>query len=200
MWEAFAHRYHLMTFQNRRNKLRYFITLCVCVSFSELQKKRTVIVCRCLMILDHHLLTIRLILPIKCWLFKQLPYKINKHAFRCWFDICAANEMQYQKYMRKCLVKLWLNAIKHNCYNLFFQLVFVPSQQNFVHTKHIFGSTNANKMYTHLPHALNSRQSFILMREYGIDSIDGWTERKRPHRISFKSLKRIKRYYKGAEG
>lgn len=60
-------------------------------------------------------------MPIKYWLLKKLPHKI-KHVF----DICTARtgDTKINMYMRNCLVKLWLNAIKRNCYNLSFQLIF----------------------------------------------------------------------------
>lgn len=59
--------------------------------------------------------------PIKFWLFEQLPNKI-KHTF----DICKTNEINKVKWIHKMSwQKLWLSAINLNCYNLFFQLIFV---------------------------------------------------------------------------
>lgn len=41
-----------------------------------------------------------------------------------------------------CVVKLWLNAINHNCYNLFFQLIFV--QRIILRTKSQDNNTHAH--------------------------------------------------------
>lgn len=91
--------------------------------------------------------------------------------------------MYWNKIMRKCPVKLWLNAIKRNCYNLSFQLIFAQSASDIIQSPGWTSSDEKNA------HAFNSNES--------VSSYENQMELNRlvrrllwrPRRISFSSLR-----------